>query len=113
MKNLKILALLIVFAFSAVSFTARENPVVKKQLHDQIVKLLGKTTELNLVDKAEAEVVFTLNNKSEIVIISVNSKNKLLDSFVKLRLNYKKVDIKALNQGDIYKLPLIIKKRNI
>jgi len=112
MKNLKILALLIVFAFSAVSFTTKENPEVKKQLHDQIVKMLGKTTDLNLADKAEAEVVFTLNNKSEIVIISVNSENKLLDSFVKSRLNYKKVDVKALNQGDIYKLPLIIKNKN-
>ena len=93
-----------------VSFTTKENPKVKQQLHDQIVKMLGTSTDLVLVDKAEAEVVFTVNNKSEIVIISVTSENEYIDSYVKGKLNYKKVNVKALNQVDIYKLPLTIKK---
>jgi len=111
MKNLKILALLGIFAFSMVSFATKENPKVNKQLRDQIVKMLGKTTNVILTDKVEAEVVFTLNDKSEIVILSVNSENKKFDSFVKSRLNYKKVTVKVLNQGDIFRLPLIIKKK--
>lgn len=110
MKNLKILALLIVFAFTTVSFTTKENPKVKKQLHDQIVKILGKTTNVLFDSAAEAEVVFTLNNKSEIVIISVNSENEDIDRYVKGKLNYQKVTVKALNEGQIYKLPLTIKK---
>ena len=110
MKNLKILVLLVVFAFTAVSFTTKENPDVKKQLHDQIVKMLGKKSDVILTNEAVAEVIFTLNNKSEIVIISVISENENIDRYVKAKLNYKKVSVKALNQGDIYKLPLSIKK---
>ena len=110
MKNLKIIALLFVFAFTAVSFTTKENPDVKKQLHDQIVKILGKTTDVISTNEAKAEIIFTLNSKSEIVIISVNSENENIDSYVKSKLNYKKVKVNALIQGDIYKLPLTIKK---
>jgi len=52
--------------------------------------------------------MFTLNDKSEIVVVSVNSDNDIGDSFVKSKLNYKKVKVKTLTPGKMYRLPLKI-----
>jgi hypothetical protein len=108
MKNLKLFAVVIAIAFASLSFTTFDNTNVSEQLHNQIVKLLGDTTDIVLADTAEVEVVFTLNTKSEIVILSVDSQNQRIDGFVKYKLNYKKVTVTALNQGQVYRLPLKI-----
>ena len=108
MKNLKLFALVITIAFASLSFTTPDTEI-SKQLHNQIVKLLGDTTDITLVNVIKTEVVFTLNVKSEIVILSVDSQNQVIDGFVKNKLNYKKVTVTALNQGQVYHLPLTIK----
>jgi len=46
--------------------------------------------------------------KSEIVIISVNSEDKRVDTFVKGKLNYKKVHLNTKDEGKIYHMPLSI-----
>jgi len=56
----------------------------------------------------QAEVVFTLNDQSEIVIVSVNCENEILDGYIKRKLNYKKVQVSALDEGEIYRMPLKI-----
>ena len=113
MKNFKLFILVLAISVSTASFattTSNENPKEdpKSELRQQIIDILGKTVNQIDENKIKAEVVFTLNNKSEIVIISVNSKNENVDRFVKGRLNYKKVKVKTLNEGKIYHMPLTI-----
>ena len=108
MKNLKLFALVITIAFASLSFTPPDTEV-SKQLHTQIVKLIGDTTDITLDNVIKTEVLFTLNDKSEIVILSVHSQNQIIDGFVKNKLNYKKVAVTAFNQGQVYRLPLKIK----
>jgi len=110
MKNLKLIAIVIALAISTLSFannTKTADP--KSELREQIVEMLGKTIINTDLINNQFEVIFTLNNKSEIVIISVNGGNKSVDNYVKSKLNYKKVNVNALNVDKIYHMPLRIK----
>jgi len=53
-----------------------------------------------------AKVLFTLNSEKEIVVISVDTKDTDLETFVKRKLNYKKVEVEEVKQGKMYKLPV-------
>ncbi len=107
MKNLKIISAIVALAFLSLSFTSTTE--TKEELHQQIVKLIGDSSESLSKVNLEVNVTFTLNNKSEIVVISINSDNDVVDQFVKSKLNYKKVSVKDLNPGELYHIPLVIK----
>ena len=111
MKNLKLIALALALCISTVSFaTSTNDDTPKRELRRQIVQMLGKTIDRLSDTKLEAQIVFTVNNKNEIVIISINSKNSNveLESFVKNKLNYKKVHLTNPNKSRVYYLPLTI-----
>ena len=58
-----------------------------QQLRTEIVNLLGSgETTLNI--SCKAMVSFMINNEGEIVVISVDSKNNALESYVKRKLNF-------------------------
>tara|TARA_R110002073_G_scaffold72537_1_gene177386 strand:+ start:382890 stop:383225 length:336 start_codon:yes stop_codon:yes gene_type:complete len=109
MKNLKLMAVIVSFAAFSLSFTVPNNPDTKVELRNQIVKMLGNVSNDFTDNNIKTEVVFTLNAKSEIVIVSVESHNSSVDTYVKSKLNYKKVKVSDLNQGKIYRMPLVIK----
>ena len=109
MKNLKLIALVLAISISSISFaTPTKTADPKSELREQIVDILGDTINVLCENDVEAEVVFTLNNKSEIVIVSVNCENGDLDGYIKSKLNYKKVEVTSLNEGQIYRMPLKI-----
>ena len=114
MKNLKtIIAIVAISISSVVSVSANTNTekgpetkTAKTILRSEIVTLLGKHTyELN-EKTLEAQVDVMLNNQNELVVLSVNSNDQALNSFVKAKLNYKKVTVKGLTKGSIYRIPL-------
>lgn len=78
----------------------------QKSLSTQIWELLNDN---NLaVDSSDltAKVLFTVNSAGEIVVISVETRDSDLESFVKRKLNYKKVELKEVKEGKMYKLPV-------
>ncbi|MGB5459848.1 MAG: hypothetical protein WBM85_07805 [Eudoraea sp.] len=81
----------------------------QKSLATQIGEIL-KENQL-VVDNYEltAEVLFTVNSKAEIVVISVDTGDSDLESFVKGKLNYKKVQLEEVVVGRMYRLPVRIK----
>jgi hypothetical protein len=92
-------------AFLSFSFTGPTKKV-KKELHEQIVQLIGNSSQsLNNIN-LDVDIMFTINNKSELVVVSVNSDNTVVDNFVKSKLNYKKVKVSTIDPGKIYRLPL-------
>jgi len=110
MKNLKLLTAVVALAFLTLSFTNTTD--TKTQLHQQIVELIGDSTDIFGDINVETEITLTLNEKSEIVVISVKSdNNSLVDNFVKSKLNYKKVNVKVLNPGELFRVPLKIQSR--
>lgn len=108
MKNLKLIVLALAISISSVSFAATTNENPTNKLRQQIIEMLGKTTEKLADTKIEARIVFTVNNKNEIVIISVHSAHKGVENYVKSKLNRKKVELNYGDTDKIYHLPLVI-----
>ena len=106
----KLAVLFFAFAMSLTTTFAnndddKRKEEVNKTLRTTIVSLLG---DYQGTVSSEAEVTFMLNRENQIVIISVDSKNKEVESFVKERLNYKRIKDTASKAMKIYKLPIKI-----
>ena len=65
-------------------------------LRTEIVNLLGDSLSFdsNLFETT-VEIIFTVNTRGELVIISTNATDKSTETAIKRRLNYKKVDFKS------------------
>lgn len=113
MKSLKILAIAIaLFAMNVSTSTASPvNPNTK--LRAELMELIGKNCPVQLTkDQCTAEVLFMINEKSEIVVISVNSENEDAEDYIKDKLNYHKISPNVSRAGEIYLLPLRIQKES-
>ncbi|MCG1036463.1 hypothetical protein [Polaribacter sargassicola] len=110
MKNIKsIIAILAISMSTVFSMNATENDKPEsKELRTEIASFLGNNISLELEETSTAEVSFIINNNNEIVVISVNSDIKELNTIIKAKLNYKKLDTKGTKKGEIYKMPLKI-----
>ncbi len=80
-----------------------------KELAIQISHLLEDNFFVINDHDLTANVLFTLNKNMEIVVISVDSEDEVLERFVKSRLNYQAVDIEAAEEGKMYTVPVRIK----
>lgn len=110
-KIMKKVTILLAMAVLGMNLSFASNPESKpaSQVSLEIKELL-KAPKLNFKENQEATalVMFTLNNNNEIVVVDVDSKVDQIESFVKARLNYKKLKTKTLLKGKIYKMPLTI-----
>lgn len=113
MKNLKsivaILAISLSTAFGAYANDA-EPKKENKELRTEIVKILGDEIPMEFIGSSKAELSFMINKNNEVVIVSVDSELSAFDSYVKRKLNYKKINTKKVKQGEIYILPVKINK---
>ena len=111
MKNLKLAFVIIALSVSTIGSVFANNTDSQNDtepLRAKIAQLLGQH-EYNLENGAlQAEVSVLLNNKNELIVVSVDTKDKELEFFVLYKLNYKKVAIKGIAKGVIYKLPILI-----
>ena len=110
MKNLKIF--IIAFALFAMNVSAAATTTAgpvkpTSQLRSEIVDFIGPNCpyEYNK-NECTAEVLFTINTKSEIIILSVTSPNERAEGYLKSKLNYKKVSHTPKREGEIFLLPL-------
>lgn len=114
MKNLKsIIAIIAISLATTFSATATEKEKTKSKisnkLRTEIVSMLGTEIQVELKDTTSAEIAFMINNENEVVIVSVDSKVDEFSSFVKTKLNYKKVKVKGTKKGEIYRIPVKLK----
>ena len=113
MKNLKsIIAIIAISLATTFSTTATENGPSKitKKLRTEIVSMLDKNIPIEVKETSKAEVSFMINNKNEIVIVSVNSSLDEFNSYIKRKLNYKKIELKGVKKGEIYRMPVKLNK---
>lgn len=76
-----------------------------KKISTQIHQMLEKNN-FDISDDLTADVRFTINDKNEMVVLSVSTVNETLEGFVKARLNYKKIE--NAQAGKIYIVPVRI-----
>jgi hypothetical protein len=111
MKKLKILVL--AFALFAMNMSAAVIEPVKPtaKLRAEIVALIGTDCPFEFnKDACTAEVLFTINLKGEIIVLTVTSKNPETDNYIKSKLNYRKVNFPVKKEGTLYILPIRIVK---
>ena len=111
MKKLKILVLaLTLFAMNA-SAAVIEPVKPTEKLRAEIIELIGTNCPFEFdKDACTAEVLFTINNKNEIVVLTVISENPAADRYIKNNINYVKVNQKVKKEGTLFILPLRIVK---
>jgi hypothetical protein len=111
MRKLKsiitIIAISLATTFSTAA-TEKEPSKINKELRTEIVSMLGDKILMELKDNTSAEISFMINNKNEVVVITVDSKLNEFNSFVKKKLNYKKINVKGVKKGEIYRIPVKI-----
>ncbi len=115
MKKFKLFSLSLALLVGSFAFASNVEPDTKSEIRKQIISLLNKTEIKIDSDQLVANVSFMLNEKSELVIISVRSRNddttnNLIDNYIKKHLNYKKVKVNQLKVGKVYEMPFKIVK---
>ena len=92
MKTLKVLALFVAFTFSA-SIFANANPTskVKPKTVTETVGELLKNPYFQLDKDVKAKVSITLNRNNEMVVLSVDTDNEIVENYIKDRLNYQEL----------------------
>ncbi len=107
MKNVK-LFILALGLFTINLSAANLSPInPTDDLRIEMVDLIGSNFMDEMMDDAyEADVLFTVNNNKEIIILSVESDNHQLETYLKRKLNYKKVNHRPGKHGEVYLLPV-------
>lgn len=96
--------------FTAGNVFANDSKTVdpSKSLTEQISELL-KDNIFDIENQdLTANVLFTLNENKEIVVISVDTENEALEGFVKSKLNYQEVALSDFHEGKLYTVPVRI-----
>lgn len=114
MKTLKSFTLVALFLFASAftTFAKDTDPYnTKDALRAKIVSMIGKQIPLEVTTKSiDAKVSFVINKNNEIVVVSVDSKNENLDSYIKNKLNYQKLIVPGTIKGEVYIFPLKVNK---
>ena len=117
MKNLKLTITAIALCFTTLAASATEpKPVTKaetkKAFRTEIVSLIGTEAPDYLTNgqDVKARISLMLNNKNEVIVLSVDSKSSNVEEYVKGKLNYQEIKVKGLKKGEIYRVPLTIKQ---
>jgi len=102
-------AALMLFMTSTVFATTVPTVNEPSTTNEQITKLL-QNPEFIVAHEMVANVLFTVNDDNEIIVLSVETDNDEVEAYVKNRLNYQKLD-SNLELGKQYVLPVRIKSR--
>ena len=102
--SLMLVAALLLSTGSIFANDSKKDPKPSKtqNLSEQIGKFLNSNNlkENNLGH--EAQVLFMLNRDKEIVVLSVETDQEVLEGFIKNRLNYQEVAINDFEEGKKY-----------
>lgn len=107
MKSLKLFVLALALFTINVSATTLNPIKPTDELRTEIVELIG-SSYMDEMEENEysADVLFTVNSKRELIVLSVESDNHLIETYLKRKLNYRKVDHRPSEPGEIYLLPV-------
>lgn len=108
MRKLSLLVVALAFLVGSTATAATEptesNPVTISQ---EIGKFLANP-DFDFGDEETAKVSFMINKDNEVVVLSVDSENESLVSYIKGRLNYQKISADA-QKGMEYTVPVRLK----
>ena len=112
MKKFKTIIAILALSFATVvpaTASTLLDPTPKEAkvfLRAEISKLLGQHSYDLEENSLEGEVSVLLNNDNQLVVVGVKTENGNLEDYVKSKLNYKKVSIKGIKKGVVFRLPV-------
>lgn len=108
MKSIKLVLLVLAITSGSVLFASTDkNPENSNDIAKEVVEHL-KNPKLTLKKDVRVFVKFTLNENHEMVVLHTNSESRVIDSYIKSRLNYKTLKAKSLSGKKTFILPLTI-----
>jgi hypothetical protein len=113
MKTLKMFLLAVAFTFSTV-LSASTNPIEKaepKTVTEAVGDLL-KNPDFQLTKDVDAVVDLIINENDEMVVVSVATDSKAVETYIKDRLNYKKLSKDAIGLNRSFKIPIKLVETN-
>ena len=111
--NFAIFTLLILFSIGTQAtpkpFVSNEynNDIIRSQLLDKLDQPYSKSHKFS---KEVAYVHFTVNSMNEIVILHTGTDNPELDKFIKMELNYERINIKNILLDSEYFIKITFRK---
>lgn len=113
MKKISIFLLAIAFSVATSVSANNTDPVKETKTAPKISHQLGKLLSdpyFSIENEIEAEVRFMLNKNNEIVVLSVDSDSKLVERYIKARLNYNKIVVGDEEKSNEYKVMVKIQE---
>jgi hypothetical protein len=108
MKRIKALLLVVALTFNSVLFASTNSEDLKADsavITNEIGKLLQNPSFL-IEKEIVARVTLTLNKNNEMVVLSVDSENTQIESFIKSRLNYNELPSAVSAVDKIFIVPV-------
>lgn len=105
-KSILLVAALVVSSMVSASSLPEERNEANKAVTEVIGELL-QNPNFTLEKELVAEVTLTLNKNNELVVLSVESENTMMENYIKSRLNYKALNVKPAQK--IFKVPVRLK----
>lgn len=109
MKNVSVILVAFALLFGTSISTAAvvtEKEGDKVSISQEIASLL-QNLEIELEEDLRSNVTFMINSEHEIVVLTVDSENEVVEQFIKSRLNYEKLE-NDLTPGKEYVVPVRI-----
>ena len=110
MKKLSVLSVAAALLFSANAMASDTNPDLVSPAPKVTAEIGDLLEDNNIVLEDDQDISFsvrfTLNDSGEIVVLSVNTTDDSIESFVKARLNYQQVSSQGLEIGKTYEVPV-------
>jgi len=108
MKTIKMLLLAVAVGFSGILYASdKPSKDNSSSISQEIGKLL-KDPGFNVEDDLFATVKLFFNENNEIVVLTVDSKEKGIDGYIKTRLNYKSLANNVNDKNRYYIVPVRI-----
>ena len=107
MKKFKLLALALLISTTSLLASNIENADSKDGIRNEIVKLL-KTPDFRLENDLTVTIEFTFSSEGEVVVLSVDSKDKNILDYIRKNLNYKKIENPG-KRDKRYTMPIKVK----
>ena len=110
MKTIQIALLTLCFALASFSAHATngDDENVNQKLRTKVVSLVGKShmDAVHLKKDTQASVKFIVTKYNEILVLSVKTDHRLMDEYVKERLNYKRINIPGVTKMVPYSIKI-------
>jgi hypothetical protein len=108
MRTLQVFVVaLVLLAGTTVSATNPAGEKVNNDIATQEIAQLLEEPDFILKKDTKAEVTLMVNEKGELVVLCVNTRNNMVARYIKSRLNYQVLE-HSLEVGKKYRLPVVI-----